>query len=43
MRERAILAGGELTIDANPGHGTAIFVRLPTMAVEGRDPSSSVG
>ena len=29
MRERAILAGGELTIDTTPGHGTTIFVRLP--------------
>ena len=29
MRERAILAGGELTIDTTPGHGTTIFVRVP--------------
>jgi signal transduction histidine kinase len=29
MRERATLAGGGLDIESSPGHGTAIFVRIP--------------
>jgi len=29
MRERANLVGGILEIDAAPGHGTALFVRVP--------------
>lgn len=29
MRERAALCGGTLEIDAAPGHGTTIFVRIP--------------
>jgi signal transduction histidine kinase len=29
MRERAILIGGEFTIESSPGNGTAIFVRVP--------------
>ncbi|MBV9494869.1 MAG: GAF domain-containing sensor histidine kinase [Acidobacteria bacterium] len=29
MRERALLAGGELTIESTPGHGTTLIVRVP--------------
>jgi two-component system, NarL family, sensor histidine kinase UhpB len=29
MRERAAIAGGELTIESQPGSGTTIRVKLP--------------
>jgi signal transduction histidine kinase len=29
MRERAILLGGEFSISATPGNGTAVTVRIP--------------
>lgn len=29
MRERALLAGGELSIESTPGYGTTVFVRVP--------------
>lgn len=29
MRERALLAGGKLTIESTPGHGTTLIVRVP--------------
>ena len=29
MRERATLAGGDLTIESTEGHGTTIVVRVP--------------
>lgn len=29
MRERAALAGGTLAIEASPGHGTTLFVKVP--------------
>ena len=29
IRERAAALGGEARIDAEPGHGTSILVRLP--------------
>jgi signal transduction histidine kinase len=29
MRERAMLVGGDLTIDSTPGHGTTLIVRVP--------------
>jgi signal transduction histidine kinase len=29
MEERALLAGGSLTIESRPGHGTAVFVEAP--------------
>lgn len=29
MRERVSLAGGTLTIESTPGHGTTIFIRIP--------------
>ena len=32
MRERVALAGGTLTIESSPGHGTTIYVRLPIAA-----------
>jgi two-component system CheB/CheR fusion protein len=38
MRERAALVGGDLTIDARPGHGTTVRVRLP---IPSPSPSSS--
>ena len=34
MRERARLAGGELTIDSVPGQGTAVLLRLPSAVKE---------
>jgi signal transduction histidine kinase len=37
MRERANLCGGTLDIDAGPGRGTTIFVRIPLAA----EPASS--
>ncbi|HEX6599259.1 MAG TPA: CheR family methyltransferase, partial [Gemmatimonadaceae bacterium] len=36
MRERATLAGGELTIDSTPGHGTTLIVRVPLGSDNGR-------
>ena len=30
MRERVTLMGGELEIESSPGHGTTLYVRLPT-------------
>jgi signal transduction histidine kinase len=32
MRERVTLCGGTLEIDAAPGRGTTIFVRLPVLS-----------
>jgi two-component system sensor histidine kinase UhpB len=29
MRERALLVGGELTIESRPGHGTTIHLTVP--------------
>jgi two-component system, NarL family, sensor histidine kinase UhpB len=29
MRERAVIVGGELTIESSPGHGTTVRVTLP--------------
>jgi signal transduction histidine kinase len=34
MEERALLAGGSLTIESRSGHGTAVFVEAP---LEGKD------
>ncbi len=33
MRERALLIGGELTIESRPGHGTTVDLRLPRPAL----------
>jgi two-component system sensor histidine kinase UhpB len=30
MRERALLVGGELTIESRPGHGTTVRLQVPT-------------
>ncbi len=30
MRERALLIGGELTIESRPGHGTTVLLKVPT-------------
>jgi len=30
MQERATLVGGELSVESTPGHGTSLFVRVPT-------------
>ncbi len=30
MRERALLAGGTLTIESRPGEGTRVTLRVPT-------------
>jgi signal transduction histidine kinase len=35
MRERAALAGGELTIESTPGLGTTITVRVPITDADG--------
>jgi two-component system sensor histidine kinase UhpB len=32
MRERALLVGGELTIESRPGHGTTVRLTVPTRA-----------
>ena len=32
MRERALAVGGEVRIDAAPGRGTTLTVRVPTVA-----------
>ncbi len=29
MRERALLIGGELTIESRPGHGTTVRLTVP--------------
>ncbi|RME98434.1 MAG: GAF domain-containing protein [Chloroflexi bacterium] len=34
MRERALLLGGELTVESQPGQGTRIVARIPRFAVE---------
>ena len=31
MRERALLIGGELTIESRPGHGTTVRLRVPAL------------
>ncbi|HEU4736698.1 MAG TPA: sensor histidine kinase [Solirubrobacterales bacterium] len=36
MRERALLIGGELTIESRPSHGTAVHLTVPAMP---RDPT----
>jgi two-component system sensor histidine kinase UhpB len=33
MRERALLIGGELTIESRPGHGTTVHLTLPAPAL----------
>jgi PAS domain S-box-containing protein len=35
MNERALLAGGSFELESRPGHGTTVFVHLPTSAREG--------
>jgi PAS domain S-box-containing protein len=32
MHERAVLAGGTMVIESNPGHGTTVFIRIPAIA-----------
>jgi two-component system, chemotaxis family, CheB/CheR fusion protein len=41
MRERAMFAGGELTIDSTPGHGTTLIVRVPLGSEDGRRDDNS--
>jgi signal transduction histidine kinase len=33
MRERAVLLGGQLTVESNPGEGTTIRAVVPTAAL----------
>ncbi|HXW07996.1 MAG TPA: chemotaxis protein CheB [Vicinamibacterales bacterium] len=40
MRERAALIGGALEIETSPGHGTTVYVTLPS--TEGEPPASAV-
>lgn len=41
MRERALLVGGELTIESRPGQGTTVRLRIPVLTdAAGRDPAS---
>jgi signal transduction histidine kinase len=35
MRERAALVGGSLDIESQPGKGTTIVVRIPTIPTMG--------
>ena len=37
MRERAVLAGGTIQIESEPGHGTIIFARVPLVATPAGD------
>jgi len=41
MRERAEAVGGTLEIDASPGHGTQVRIRMPRLSPEGRAPVTS--
>lgn len=38
MRERAALVGGEVSLESEPGQGTAIRMHIPYPGVDGRDP-----
>jgi signal transduction histidine kinase len=33
MRERAVIAGGSLTIESSPGRGTRIVLQIPIASV----------
>jgi signal transduction histidine kinase len=37
MRERALLVGGELSIESRPDEGTRIRLRVPIREVDGDD------
>lgn len=42
MQERAALAGGTLQVEASPGRGTAVYIRIPIRREEpGREPQES--
>ncbi len=38
MRERALLVGGELTIESRPEHGTTVYLTVPAMARDSAQP-----
>lgn len=38
MQERALLVGGSVTIDSQPGQGTRLQIHMPYPGVDGRDP-----
>ena len=38
MEERAQLVGGTLTVESSPGHGTAVYLRIPFQTREGALP-----
>jgi signal transduction histidine kinase len=40
MRERALLLGGELTIESQPGQGSCLAVELPLHPPEEPPPTS---
>jgi two-component system sensor histidine kinase UhpB len=39
MRERALLIGGELTIESRPGHGTAVHLTVPATPRDSAQPA----
>jgi signal transduction histidine kinase len=43
MQERADLLGGQVLIESNPGHGTAVYVRIPLKRVKHEKDTHTAG